>query len=236
MERRAEMKTYQLFSGLILGTIMGLSGCGTDATIDQTAMDAHRSKFLLKSEPEGAISISEAKTSITNRSQVVLVGRINAGDHEPWDTSRSAFVIRDATASLIDGSPEPTSGEHDHHGHDDGHDHDHAGHDHDDDDHAGHDHGDGHDHDHADHDHGGGDDHGHAGHDHSNCKFCQQAQGAAESQAIIQFADDNGEVLHFDPRELLGVSKNQLVVIRGDALVDELGTLVVDANGIYVRN
>lgn len=75
-----------------------------------------------------------------------------------------------------------------------------------------------------------------AGHDPANCPFCRRrAEKAASFTALVQFRDDKGEVLPIDARELLGVEKNQVVVVRGKARVDKVGTLVVAADGIHVR-
>jgi hypothetical protein len=54
--------------------------------------------------------------------------------------------------------------------------------------------------------------------------------------ALVQFRDEKGELLPIDARELLGVSQDQIVVVRGKGHVDKLGVLVVAATGIHVRN
>ncbi|MCA9248316.1 MAG: hypothetical protein KDA42_14415 [Planctomycetales bacterium] len=80
------------------------------------------------------------------------------------------------------------------------------------------------------------DDHHHeAGHDHENCPFCNRNKNSADSQAIVQFLGDDGKVLPVDARRLLPVEEGQLVVVQGRGRVDDLGTLIIAAEGIYVR-
>ena len=42
-------------------------------------------------------------------------------------------------------------------------------------------------------------------------------------------------ILPIDARQLLGVEKDQVVVVRGKGHVDKLGVLVISADGIHVR-
>jgi hypothetical protein len=76
---------------------------------------------------------------------------------------------------------------------------------------------------------------GHASHDHDNCPFCNKEKSSAAPMAIVQCVDEQGTILPIDARTLLGVSAGQIVVVRGIATVDGLGTLVITADGIYLR-
>lgn len=74
------------------------------------------------------------------------------------------------------------------------------------------------------------------GHDPANCPFCRRrAAKSNAATALVQFHAADGSVVPIDARELLGVEKNQVVVVRGKAHVDKLGVLVVDAHGVYLR-
>ena len=78
------------------------------------------------------------------------------------------------------------------------------------------------------------------GHDHSheddNCPFCKaKKQAALAKTAMIHVVDEAGNVPPFDARRLLGLEMDQVVVVRGKGRVDELGTLVVSANGVHIR-
>lgn len=78
--------------------------------------------------------------------------------------------------------------------------------------------------------------HGHgAGHDDANCPFCRHR--AAEARlAVVQFVDEQGEILRTNAPTLLGVEAGQVVVVRGHAQLNEkLDLLVVTAGGIHIR-
>lgn len=76
--------------------------------------------------------------------------------------------------------------------------------------------------------------HSHHGPD-DNCPFCAQKKPQSESLAIVQFHDQRGQLLALDAKELFELGEDQTVVVKGEAKVNELGTLVVMASGIYVR-
>lgn len=79
-------------------------------------------------------------------------------------------------------------------------------------------------------------DHSAGGHSHDNCPFCQAAQKASEdASALIKVVDPQGEVVSMDARKLLAVRDGQLVVVKGQGQIDDLGNLVVAARAIYVR-
>jgi hypothetical protein len=78
--------------------------------------------------------------------------------------------------------------------------------------------------------------HDHAGGDHSNCKFCQAEKAKElESMALVRVVDDNGDVLKSDPRKLLGLKEDQVVVATGQGQIDDDGAFVFDAAKLFVR-
>ncbi len=82
------------------------------------------------------------------------------------------------------------------------------------------------------------DDDGHAhadGHDPATCPFCRRRAEKANATALVQFNDEEGKLLPIDARKLLGVTKDQTVVVEGAGHVNELGVLVIAAHGIHVR-
>jgi hypothetical protein len=81
------------------------------------------------------------------------------------------------------------------------------------------------------------DEHGHAdGHDPATCPFCKRrAEKANATTALVQFCDEQGNLLAIDARELLGVAEEQTVVVRGQGQVNEQGMLIIAATGIHVR-
>lgn len=72
-------------------------------------------------------------------------------------------------------------------------------------------------------------------HDKDNCPFCKRRSSPAETTAIVQFVDDQGEVLAVDAQQLLDAQRDQLVIVRGKGQVNGLGTLVVSVQGIYLK-
>ena len=68
-----------------------------------------------------------------------------------------------------------------------------------------------------------------------DCHFCNKDKSANDSLAVVKILDDDGAVLPVDARELLGVEKNQIVVVQGTGAVDALGNLTIAATGVYVR-
>ena len=100
-----------------------------------------------------------------------------------------------------------------------------------------------HDHEHGDHahDHSHGSasaahSHSHAhDHDHAHCAFCKAQGPNMEALAVVQFSDADGKVLPLDARKLFGITEKQMVVVRGKARLDETQTLIIAANGLYVR-
>ncbi|MEX2114943.1 MAG: hypothetical protein WD845_17250 [Pirellulales bacterium] len=74
-----------------------------------------------------------------------------------------------------------------------------------------------------------------AGHDPTTCPFCRRRAEKANATALVQFNDEQGKLLAIDARKLLGVAKNQTVVVQGQGHVNDLGVLVIAAKGIHVR-
>jgi hypothetical protein len=80
----------------------------------------------------------------------------------------------------------------------------------------------------------GGDD-GHICTD-DGCPFCAKKKLAEnEAIAVVQFVDAQGRVLPLDARALFDLQVQQTVVVRGHARFDELGSLILSANGLYIR-
>jgi hypothetical protein len=159
----------------------GSPGVSTAAPAIPTAeLTRLRDKFFLPAAPAEVQPITEAKRSVEEKPEVVLKGRINAGQHDPWEPGKATFVITEAAIELTAHDKDPK-------------------------------------------------------HDADNCPFCKRRKSAAEATAIVQFVDDNGEVLPVDAQQLLEAKKDQVVFVRGAGQVNGLGTLVVNVQGIYVQ-
>jgi hypothetical protein len=248
MQRQTTLFTIGFLALVILAT-----GCGPTEQAQDPQVLAQRAEFLLAEEPEGAMSIMAAKAAVEKGETVVLVGRIDA---EPWDEGHAAFFITDAfsaksTSHVHDGakherhSDEHEADEHeadeheaDEHKADEHKADEHEVGGHKADEHEGHEHeGDEHAADEREADEHEGDAHeahGAGGHDPSNCPFCSSGKDSSR-RAFIQFVDETGHMLHTDARDLLGVEKGQVVVVRGRGKIENSGYLIVSADGIYLR-
>jgi len=71
------------------------------------------------------------------------------------------------------------------------------------------------------------------GHDADNCPFCKR-RAAKAPHGIVKFVDEKNEILSIDARKLLGVAKDDRVTVRGTAIADQFGSLVVTADQIYI--
>jgi hypothetical protein len=77
--------------------------------------------------------------------------------------------------------------------------------------------------------------HNHGSADHDDCPFCKWRTAQAPV-AAIQFLDETGELLPHDARGLFRLSKGEVVVVRGQAkLEQELDALTISATGVHVR-
>ncbi len=73
-------------------------------------------------------------------------------------------------------------------------------------------------------------------HDAENCPFCKnKSKKELAALAMIEVVDEQDAVPQIDARKLLGLKDGQVVVVRGRGRVDDLGSMVVRANGLFVR-
>ena len=65
-------------------------GCGESLAPE---IEAARSKLLLSTAPEAPQSIAVAKESAVAQTELTLVGRIDAGEFDPFDKNMAAFML-----------------------------------------------------------------------------------------------------------------------------------------------
>jgi hypothetical protein len=66
------------------------------------------------------------------------------------------------------------------------------------------------------------------------CAFCKGlAAKNVHAIAVVNFVDEEGQILRVDTRELLDLKENQTVTLRGKAKLLAGSMLVIDADGIY---
>ena len=72
-----------------------LAGCSPTTTPEANVIHAARSLVLVNEMPGDVISIEAAKTVATSPTSVTVRGRIDAGEFDPFDTDRAAFLMLD---------------------------------------------------------------------------------------------------------------------------------------------
>lgn len=91
-----------LFASLVVGSV-GLSslGCSQSTGVQEKAAATPAidgSRFLLPTEPAGAVGVMKAREEAQDAEPIVIAGRIG-GVVKPWIEGRSAFMLVDAAAS-----------------------------------------------------------------------------------------------------------------------------------------
>ena len=100
------MKTTISVITIALTMLALTAGCGTTssspmaAVTGDTSIEVDGSKYVLSTEPEGAVGVIEARESVDDGSSLVLVGRIG-GTADPWIEGRAAFTLLDASISTV---------------------------------------------------------------------------------------------------------------------------------------
>ena len=91
-------KRFSMAVGVI--GLIAFVGCAQDAppTTVQTNSPsvADLAKYLLDTEPEGAIGVIKTREEAEDQDDVVIVGRIG-GSADPWIEGRAAFSIVDSS-------------------------------------------------------------------------------------------------------------------------------------------
>lgn len=109
-------KEYEMFQKMMMttmGLLMLVAGCSETPTTasrdDSTGSTAAASQFIAASEPNGAIPVGEARESVKDGDDVVLVGIIG-GSSKPFVDGLAAFTIVDSKVPYCaddEGCPTP---------------------------------------------------------------------------------------------------------------------------------
>ncbi len=99
------MRSFVLMAFLSAVSLPYITGCGkstqsTATAAHATAINIDGSKFLLHEEPAGAVGVIAARESAEDGKPLVLVGRIG-GSAKPWIDGRAAFMLLDASMSIV---------------------------------------------------------------------------------------------------------------------------------------
>lgn len=110
------MRSFALMAVLSAVSLPCITGCGnstqsTAIASHATAINIDGSKFLLDEEPAGAVGVIAARESAEDGEPLVLVGRIG-GSANPWIDGRAAFMLLDASMSVVaEGEEDSAEGE-----------------------------------------------------------------------------------------------------------------------------
>ena len=66
--------------------------------------------------------------------------------------------------------------------------------------------------------------------------YCCESDKLPKAMALVQFADDQGNILKQDARSLFQLIELQTVVVQGVAQRDDAGNLTIVADKMYVKN
>jgi len=72
-------------------------------------------------------------------------------------------------------------------------------------------------------------------HDPSTCPFCRRKWKVEDSMAIVHLVDESGQRIPVNAADLLTVEEGDIVIVRGNASLDETGFLVIESDGLFVR-
>ncbi len=86
-------------NGLAPGTLLcwallccALAGCQKS----DPRIPGLREQLVLADEPAGAVTIADARDHLKNQPDVVVVGKIQASQFDPWAAGKAAFVLSEA--------------------------------------------------------------------------------------------------------------------------------------------
>ncbi|MEM6471865.1 MAG: hypothetical protein AAF802_20060 [Planctomycetota bacterium] len=96
------------FQWLVVGLILIAVGCGTSES-SSTRQTISAERYVLKTEPAGAVPVGEARQTVESDEEVTLVGLIG-GSSKPFVDGVAAFTIVDASVPYCadeEGCPTP---------------------------------------------------------------------------------------------------------------------------------
>lgn len=98
--------------GVVALTLVAVSGCGQSvkATSDRSLSTVDKSKYVLAEEPGDAVGVIVAREETEDQDEIVLLGRIG-GRENPWIEGRAAFMVIDASMTVVADGDESDEGE-----------------------------------------------------------------------------------------------------------------------------
>jgi hypothetical protein len=79
--------------------IFAISGCNTPS--EDPLVQEYRERYLTKTEPTNAMSLTDAAELVADKSEpttAAVLGRIYAGDMDPWEVGKASFILSELPA------------------------------------------------------------------------------------------------------------------------------------------
>ena len=92
--RVEESKSRRVLALAPLVVAVLLAGCGGEEKVNPPTPNVDGSKYILSSEPEGAVGVRKVREDSKDQDDVVVIGRIG-GMEIPWVEGIAAFSIVD---------------------------------------------------------------------------------------------------------------------------------------------
>ena len=99
MTRSVYLFCASLLVALGIPTAISVTGCSgtTQAVVDEALDDAEmqfeRARLLLTEEPSDAKTPTEVKETATEKTSLVIAGRIDAGEESPFQSGKATFML-----------------------------------------------------------------------------------------------------------------------------------------------
>jgi hypothetical protein len=103
------MSNWNVMVLIAVFSTIGMLGCGNAQSPPPVSKSAPAGEFIVQSEPQGAMAVGDARRSVKDAEEVVLVGRIG-GSAEPFVDGIAAFTLVDLKVphcSAAEGCPTP---------------------------------------------------------------------------------------------------------------------------------
>ena len=88
------MRSFHSLLGFLLVPFL-VFGCSPS---EDPKVSTFRRNFIIASEPGKSVSLTEAKTMLTEEADIILFGRVGSGKLDPFEKGKASFVLSEAPA------------------------------------------------------------------------------------------------------------------------------------------
>ncbi len=174
---RFRKSLFAIMLSVVAPSLILCVGCGAE----NAEVAKSRAQWLVDQKPTDVKTIAEAaelsKTQSDQVTDVVITGRISAGDFDPFEKGKATFIM----SEIISDPSHPEE----------------------------------------------------AGHDADNCPFCKRKAEKAP-KAYVQFKTSGDQVAPIDAQQLFGIKKNDVVYVKGNGKLNDLGIFDFVAQSLYI--